>query len=91
MPKLPLPFFPPQAIILSVLLLTPPRRWWLYLLVYYAIQVTQGTWYGMPLWYTLLTNAGNAVTFDGRQRPICSRGTARRSPPHSPDSPACAR
>ena len=60
-PKLPVPFFPPQAIILSLLLLTPPRRWWLYLLVYYAIQVTQGTWYGMPLWYTLLSNAANVI------------------------------
>src|SRR5260370_21371232 len=60
-PKLPVPFFPPQAIILSVLLLTPPRRWWLYLLAYYAIQVTQGTWYGMPRLSTLLTNATNVV------------------------------
>src|SRR5262245_39368584 len=31
-PQLPLPLFPPQAVILSVLLVTPIRRWWLYLL-----------------------------------------------------------
>ena len=60
-PNLPVPFFPPQAIILSVLLLTPARRWWLYLLAYYAMQVAQGTWSGLPLWYTLLSNAANVV------------------------------
>src|SRR5260370_12173029 len=58
-PKLPLPFFPPQALILPVLLLTPPRRSWLYLLAYYAIQVTQGTWYAMPLSYAPLPNAAH--------------------------------
>jgi PAS domain S-box-containing protein len=60
-PALPVPFFPPQAIILSVLLLTPPRRWWVYLLAYYAMQVAQGTWSGLPLWYTLLSNGANVV------------------------------
>jgi hypothetical protein len=57
----PVPLFPPQAVILSVLLLTPPRRWWLYLLTYYAIQVAQGEWYGLPHWYVLLSNVANVV------------------------------
>lgn len=60
-PTLPVPLFPPQAIILAVLLLTPPRRWWVYLLVYYVMQVMQGTWDGLPLGYTLLSNGANII------------------------------
>ncbi|HEY7059934.1 MAG TPA: ATP-binding protein [Chloroflexota bacterium] len=60
-PTLPVPLFPPQAIILAVLLLTPTRRWWVYLLVYYVMQVAQGEWDGLPRWYTLLSNGANVV------------------------------
>ena len=60
-PVLPVPLFPPQAIILSVLLLTPARRWWVYLLAYYALQVAQGEWNGLPRWYALLSNVANVV------------------------------
>ena len=60
-PVLPVPLFPPQAIILSVLLLTPTRRWWVYLLAYYALQVAQGEWNGLPRWYALLSNVANVV------------------------------
>jgi signal transduction histidine kinase/integral membrane sensor domain MASE1 len=58
---LPLPLFPPQAIILSVLLLTPPRRWWLYLLAYYILQVAGGVYSHLPFWYVLLSNVGNLI------------------------------
>jgi signal transduction histidine kinase/integral membrane sensor domain MASE1 len=60
-PTLPVPLFPPQAIILSVLLLTPLRRWWLYLVAYYAMQVAQGEWSGLPRGYALLSNVANVV------------------------------
>ena len=60
-PRLPVPLFPSQAVILSVLLLTP-RRWWpLYLLVYYALQVIQGAIADLPLWYALVSNLANVL------------------------------
>jgi signal transduction histidine kinase len=59
--NLPVPLFPPQAIILAVLLLTPKRHWGVYLLAYYALQVTQGAWRGLPLSYALLSNGANVA------------------------------
>jgi PAS domain S-box-containing protein len=59
--QLPVPLFPSQAVILSVLLLTRRRWWWLYLGVYYALQVAQGLWYGLPPAYTLISNIANVI------------------------------
>jgi signal transduction histidine kinase len=58
---LPLPLFPPQAIILSVLLLTPTRHWWLYLLVYYMLLVAQGMWVNPLVVYTISSDVGDAI------------------------------
>jgi signal transduction histidine kinase/integral membrane sensor domain MASE1 len=74
----PLPFFPPQAIILSVLLLTPARRWWIILAVYYVMQVVQGiTLGGLPLWYSLLSNGANVL------EPLVGAALFRRFVPQS--------
>src|SRR4051812_15429528 len=47
-PKLVVPLFLPQAVILPVLLLTPPRRWWVYLLAYCAIHAARSELVGLP-------------------------------------------
>jgi signal transduction histidine kinase/DNA-binding response OmpR family regulator/integral membrane sensor domain MASE1 len=60
-PPLPVPLFPPQAIMLAVLLLTPRSRWWLYLLVYYALQIVLGSYTGLPVWYAAQTNVANVL------------------------------
>ena len=59
--RVPVPLFPSQAVILSVLLLTPRRWWWLYLLVYYVLQVIQGAFSGLTLWYGLISNLANVL------------------------------
>jgi len=47
-PRLVVPLFLAQAIILPVLLLTPPRRWWIYLLAYGAIHAVRAQLVGLP-------------------------------------------
>jgi signal transduction histidine kinase len=75
--NIPLPLFPPQAVILSVLLLTSRRHWWLYLLIYYAIQVVQGMLSSLPLPYYLSSNIGNVL------EPLVGASLFRRFVPRS--------
>jgi signal transduction histidine kinase len=60
-PKLVVPLFLAQAVVLSVLLLTPPRRWWVYLLAYSAIHAARSELIGFPRWLTLLTTVADVV------------------------------
>jgi signal transduction histidine kinase/integral membrane sensor domain MASE1 len=74
---LPLPLFPPQAVVLSVLLLTPTRHWWLYLVVYYLLLVAQGLWVNPLVMYTLSSDVGDVI------EPLIGAALVRRFVPRT--------